>query len=400
MAKSTKKSKDDILDSVDLGIDDSFGSELISSLNKEIKNSAFDAQSNKVTTAVKQFCSTGSVMLDTDISNNITAGGFPVGKMIELYGEEGCGKTLMAIETMKDTQRQGGFCVYIDMERRFPFEHAEALGLNISKKKFAYSTPKSIEEAFTVIKHTANQIIDWKAEGKIHKDTIVTIVYDSLATGLANAELEADIDQKKVSEKARAIQNGVNHIVDLIAPHNILVLFINQVRTKIGVMFGDPTTTPGGWMVKFLASVRIKLTKGAAIKGKNGLVIGYEVRYKLIKNSVSGDGKSGSFEFYFNSGITDKKRAMEILEEEGVLTKGGRSNSTLKLADGSIVEFKFTTENQAEWRDVYQANKEYCDSFVKKERYIDMSNPFLEEKREYDSDMGSVPNSVLDEIDE
>ncbi len=236
MAAPKKKISQDLQPDL---ITDDFTSDLIKSLNKERgMRIAYNLSSDESPTHVKRWISTGSIQLDYIISNRKN-GGLPEGRIIEIFGPPSIGKSHIASQIAKSTQRAGGIVVYIDTENAVSIENLKTLGVDISKR-FVYVDTHCTEEVFSIAEST---IMKSKA---MQKDVPVTIIWDSVAATSPKAELAGEYDKDSIGLQARAISKGMRKITGVIANQNILFVCLNQVRTKMGVMYGDPSTTPGG----------------------------------------------------------------------------------------------------------------------------------------------------------
>ena len=323
-----------------------FTDDLIQSLNKEhgakvAYNLAYDTSP----THVNRWISTGSRQLDYIVSNR-KDGGLPEGRIVEIFGPPSIGKSHIAIQIARSTQRMGGIVVYIDTENATSVENLALLGVNISKR-FVYVDTHCTEEVLSIAEST---ILKAKA---MDKNVPVTIIWDSVAASSPKAELVGDYDKDSIGLQARAISKGMRKITGVIANQNVLLICLNQIRTKIGVMYGDPTTTPGGKAIPFHSSVRIKLGAGQQIQDKNKNVIGIHVSAKTIKNKVAPPFRDCKFEIHFGVGIKEHEQLFDVLRKHGSTSHDGKTISisgtgswkTLMISDDKtgevIVEKKF-----------------------------------------------------------
>jgi len=289
---------------------DDFTQELISSLNKEHGSKvAYNLAHDSSPTHVNRWISTGSRQLDYIIANRPN-GGLPEGRIVEIFGPPSIGKSHIAIQIARSTQALGGIVVYIDTENATSVENLGLLGVDI-KKRFVYVDTHCTEEVLSIAEST---ILKAKA---MDKNVPVTIVWDSVAASSPKAELVGDYDKESIGLQARAISKGMRKITGVIANQNVLLICLNQIRTKIGVMYGDPTTTPGGKAIPFHSSVRIKLGAGQQITDKNKNVIGIHVSAKTIKNKVAAPFRDCKFEIHFGKGIKEHEQIFDVLRKHG-----------------------------------------------------------------------------------
>jgi len=287
-----------------------FTANLIKSLNKEAGSQvAYNLAYDESPTHVKRWISTGSRQLDYIIANR-NNGGLPEGRIVEIFGPPSIGKSHIAIQIARSTQQMGGIVVYIDTENATSVENLGLLGVDISKR-FVYVDTHCTEEVLAI---SENTIMKAKA---MDKDVPITIIWDSVAASSPKAELIGDYDKDSIGLQARAISKGMRKITGTIANQNVLMICLNQIRTKIGVMYGDPTTTPGGKAIPFHSSVRIKLGAGQPITNKDKEVIGINVSAKTIKNKVAPPFRTVNFEIHFGKGIREHEQIFDLLRKNG-----------------------------------------------------------------------------------
>ena len=287
-----------------------FTQDLIKSLNKDHgARVAYNLAVDDSPTHVNRWISTGSKQLDYIISNR-KDGGLPEGRIIEIFGPPSIGKSHIAIQIARSTQEMNGIVVYIDTENATSVENLGLLGVDITKR-FVYVDTHCTEEVLSIAEST---IVKAKA---MNKDVPVTIIWDSVAASSPKAELIGDYDKESIGLQARAISKGMRKITGVIANENVLLICLNQIRTKIGVMYGDPTTTPGGKAIPFHSSVRIKLGAGQRIENKEKEVVGIHVSAKTIKNKVAPPFRTVNFEIHFGKGIQEHEQIFDLLRKNG-----------------------------------------------------------------------------------
>lgn len=260
---------------------------------------------------------TGSVGLNVALG----VGGYPRGRVIEIYGPESSGKTTLAIHAMAETQKQGGIAAIIDAEHAFDRFYAEKLGVDTDNLLIAQ--PDSGEQALDI------------ADELIRSAAVDLIVIDSVAALTPKAEIEGDMGDNKVGLQARLMSQALRKLTATINKTQTTCIFINQLREKIGVMFGNPETTPGGNALKFYASVRLDIRKIGQIKDGDN-IIGNQVRVKVIKNKVAPPFRKAEFDLMFNEGISKVGELIDLGTENGIITKSGSfySYEGNKLAQG------------------------------------------------------------------
>jgi recombination protein RecA len=287
-----------------------FTADLIKSLNKERGNRvAYNLSTDESPTHVKRWISTGSKQLDYIIANK-KDGGLPEGRIVEIFGPPSIGKSHIATQIARSTQQMGGIVVYIDTENATSIDNLRMLGVDITKR-FVYVDTHCTEDVLSIAEST---IVKAKA---MDKDVPVTIIWDSVAATSPKAELVGDYDKESIGLQARAISKGMRKITGIIANEKVLMVCLNQIRTKVGVMYGDPTTTPGGMAIPFHSSVRIKLGAGSQILNKDKEPIGINVSAKTIKNKVSAPFRTCNFEIHFGKGIKEHEQMFDLLRKHG-----------------------------------------------------------------------------------
>lgn len=292
---------------------DSFVDGLVTDLNKQLGEVAYNLGSGQSPTDVTDFVSTGSVLLDTIISNK-TKGGFPVGRISEIVGEEATGKSLISLHAIKNTQQQGGVGILIDTENATSVDLLKKIG--VDTEKLVYLQLGTVEEVFEAMERIITKIREK------NDDRLVTIVWDSVAATSTKAEVEGDYGDHTIGLAARMIAQGLRKITQFIGKMNVCMIFCNQMKFKIGVMFGDPMTTPGGKAIPYHASCRIRLYRNGELKaGKD--VQGVGVKAKIIKNKLAPPLRLAEFDVIFGKGIDDETSWVKVLETAGICKRAG-----------------------------------------------------------------------------
>lgn len=272
--------------------------------------------------------STGSVGLNLALG----VGGYPRGRIIEIYGPESSGKTTLAIHAMAEVQRQGGIAAIIDAEHAFDRFYAEKLGVDVENLLIAQ--PDCGEQALEI------------ADELIRSSAVDLVVVDSVAALTPKAEIEGDMGDNKVGLQARLMSQALRKLTGTINKTNTTCIFINQLREKIGIMFGNPETTTGGNALKFYASVRLDIRKKGQLKDGD-TILGNQVNVKVVKNKVAPPFKTAQFDLMFNEGISKVGEIVDLGTELGILTKSGSffSYNGSKLAQGRDAVKKVLTDN-------------------------------------------------------
>ena len=271
---------------------------------------------------------TGSLALNAALG----VGGYPKGRIIEIYGPESSGKTTLAIHAIAECQKQGGTAAFIDAEHAFDRYYAQNLGVNIDE--LIISQPDNGEQALEI------------ADQLIRSSAIDIIVIDSVAALVPKAEIEGDMGDNKVGLHARLMSQALRKLTSTISKTNTTCIFINQLREKIGVMFGNPETTTGGNALKFYASVRLDIRRVTTLKDGD-TPIGNQVRVKVVKNKVAPPFRKAEFEITFGEGISHMGEVVDCGVECGIIKKSGSwfSYGDTRLGQGRDAVKKVIKDN-------------------------------------------------------
>jgi len=331
MAKKSKAQQADELATA-------LGESIREGLNKKFKNTNYkvayflDGDTDSPS-EVQGWVGTGSSMLDLAVSNRPN-GGFPVGRITEITGLEASGKSLLAAHALADTQKQGGLAVYIDTENAVSREFLQAIGLDL--EKMLYVPLDAIEDIFEAIESIIESV------RKSNKDRLVTIVVDSVMGASTKIEQAADYDKDGwATSKAIILSKGMRKITNLIGRQRIALLFTNQLRSRLGVAFGDPWTTSGGKAIPFHSSVRLRLKSVGQIKVKKDGVdqtVGIKTRCQVIKNRMGPPLKTIDYDIYFESGIDNFGGWLNVMKQHKLVSTAGAWYTYTK-ADGNEVKF-------------------------------------------------------------
>jgi recombination protein RecA len=273
---------------------------------------------------------TGSLALDIAIG----VGGIPRGRVIEIYGPESSGKTTLCLSIVAQAQKAGGIAAYIDAEHAMDSEYARKVGVDVDN--LLISQPESGEQALQIV------------ETLVRSSALDVIVVDSVAALVPRSEIDGDMGDPQMGMQARLMSQALRKLTAVMSKTNTSVIFINQLREKIGVMFGNPETTPGGKALKFYASVRIDIRRVESIK--NGTeVIGNRVKAKVVKNKVAPPFREGQFDIMFGEGINREGSILDMAVDHGIVEKAGTwfSYKADRLGQGRDAVRVFLKENPA-----------------------------------------------------
>lgn len=364
MAKKEKLPNALVMTDASAGEVEDFTIALIRDLNKEMgQRVAYNLSENTAPTIVKRWVPTGSIQLDYAI-RNASGGGYPEGRIIEVSGLPSNGKSHLAYHAAANVQAMGGLVIYIDTENATPVDKLALMGINI-RSRFVYCDTHCTEEVFKIIESTI-----LKAKQVATKNIPILVIWDSVAATSPLAELNGEYEDNTMGLQARTISKCMRKVTGVIGQNNVTLMCLNQLREKIGVMHGDPLTTPGGRAIPFHASLRIRLSSGTQVKDKNGAVIGIHVIVTITKNKVAPPFRKYEFDIIFGKGIVEHEYIFDELrshvEKHGIIKREGKdiniegtgSWKLLRVSDSAtgevIVEKKFY---KAEFGDVMKDPK-------------------------------------------
>ncbi len=272
--------------------------------------------------------STGSIGLDAALG----VGGLPCGRIIEIFGPESSGKTTLSLHVIAEAQKAGGIAAFVDAEHALDPEYARRIGVKLSE--LLISQPDTGEQALDIV------------ESLVRSGNVDIIVIDSVAALTPKDEIEGEMGQQHVGKQARLMSQALRKLTAIVSRSKTIVIFINQIRMQIGVMFGNPETTPGGKALKFYTSVRLDIRRIASIK-KGEEVVGGRVRVKVVKNKVAAPFKTTEFDLLYNEGISREGELLALGEKYELVEKAGATYkfNSEKLAVGYDASRTYLREN-------------------------------------------------------
>ena len=273
--------------------------------------------------------SSGSLGLDIALG----VGGYPKGRVVEIYGPESSGKTTLTLHAIAECQKKGGIAAFIDAEHAFDRFYAEKLGVDI--ENLIISQPDHGEQALEI------------ADNLIRSGAIDMVIIDSVAALTPKSEIEGEMGDSKMGLHARLMSQALRKLTSSISKTNCTVIFINQLREKIGIMFGNPETTTGGNALKFYASIRLDIRRSTQIKNSDGVVMGNKTRVKIVKNKVAPPFKLAEFDIMYGEGISKIGEIIDLAVEAEIINKSGSwfSYDGTKLGQGRDAVKKLLKDN-------------------------------------------------------
>ena len=284
---------------------------------------------------------TGNLLIDRALG----VGGFPRGRIVEIYGPESSGKTTLTLSIIAQAQKRGGLAAFIDVEHALDPAYSRKLGVNL--EDLLVSQPSSGEEALRI------------CETLVRSNALDVVVLDSVAALVTKTELEGEIGDSVVGAQARLMSAAMRKLTAFISKADTCVIFTNQIREKIGVMFGSPETTPGGKALKFYSSVRVDIRRIGAIKLSDGTVTGNRTRIKVVKNKVAPPFTEAEFDIMYNEGISNTGSLLDLALEQNIVEKRGSwmSYNGNQLAQGRDAAKEVLKGNPALYAEIETAVK-------------------------------------------
>ena len=291
---------------------------------------------------------TGSIGLDAALG----VGGLPRGRIIEIFGPESSGKTTLALHVVAEAQKKGGICAFIDAEHAMDPEYSKKIGVKIDE--LLISQPDTGEQALEIV------------ESLVRSGKIDVVVIDSVAALTPKDEIEGDMGAQHVGKQARLMSQALRKLTAIVARSKTIVIFINQIRMQIGVMFGNPETTPGGKALKFYTSVRLDIRRIAQIK-KGEEIMGGRVRVKVVKNKVAAPFRQTEFDLMYNEGISREGEILALGEKFGLIKKssGGSYEITASASAKAMADEAKLGRGYDAARQFLKENKKLADDLLK-----------------------------------
>lgn len=274
--------------------------------------------------------SSGSIGLDIALG----VGGYPKGRITEIYGPESSGKTTLALHAIAEVQKQGGTAAFIDAEHALDPVYAEKLGVNIDE--LLLSQPDTGEQALEI------------AEALVRSSAVEIVVIDSVAALVPKAEIEGEMGDSHMAVQARLMGQALRKLSGAISKNGVIAIFLNQLREKVGITYGNPETTPGGRALKFYSTVRLEIKRGEQLKGKESIVLGNKTRVKVVKNKVAPPLRTLEFDILYGEGISLEGELIDIGVELDIVQKSGAwySYKEERLGQGRDNAKQFLKENE------------------------------------------------------
>ena len=314
--------------------------EALKTIKKQYGQGAIMKLGDRVSVKVDAI-STGSLILDSALG----IGGYPKGRVIEIYGPESSGKTTVALHAIASAQKKGGRAAFIDAEHAIDPEYAKRLGVNIDE--LILSQPDSGEQAMEIV------------EILVKSQSVDLVVVDSVAALVPQAELDGEMSDAQVGAQARLMSKALRKITALLNKSECSIIFINQLREKVGIMFGNPETTPGGRALKFYSTIRLDVRKGETIKNGSEIV-GNVVNIKVVKNKVAAPFKTASVDLIYGLGINKEGEVLDLAVNSEIVKKSGSwyDYNGERIAQGRESAKKYLAENQAVFLEIENKVKE------------------------------------------
>ena len=288
---------------------------------------------------------TGNLLIDRALG----VGGFARGRIVEIYGPESSGKTTLTLTAIAQAQKSGGLAAFIDVEHALDPQYAARLGVNLDD--LLVSQPSSGEEALQI------------CEALVRSNAIDVIVVDSVAALVTKQELEGEIGDSTVGAQARLMSAALRKLTSFISKARTVCIFTNQIREKIGVMFGNPETTPGGRALKFYASVRVDIRRIGQIKGSDGVIAGNRTKIKVVKNKVAPPFTECEFDIMYNEGISSVGSLLDLATEYDIIQKRGSwiSYNGSQIAQGRVADKEALKSNPELYAEIEEQVKAKMD---------------------------------------